>query len=422
MNENNKKSSMFAGVILGSVITGIILLIVFTIILSRVTKKYTESIEQVYGYVTPDTTDTTGDGEIIDDNTALKIQAMYNRLATYFYYTENLDADKIREAIFDGIMSSLDDKYAEYYNPEEFASLFEDSEGIYYGIGSYVQKHEPTDCIELTGIFDGSPAKAAGLRDGDVVVEVDGDSISGLTLTESVNLIKGPENTDVVLTVMRSGEKDYLHITVTRGRVESPTIVYEMKEDKIGYIQITEFDEITTTQFSSAYKDLNDQGMKALIIDLRSNGGGNLDTVLAISEELLPEGLITYTEDKNGKRDEYRATGANEIQIPVVVLTNEYTASASELLTGALRDYNKATIIGTNTFGKGIVQTIMPLNDGSGMKFTTSSYFTPNGECIQGKGIAPDIELKFDSELYYGEEKRDNQIEYAIDYLKKKIN
>lgn len=427
MNENNKKSSMFLGIVIGSAVTGVILLIIFAILLTSVTKKYTDTMDQVYGYVTPGTTDSTDTsgtktGVVIDDKTAAKIQEMYNTLSYYFYYTENLDENKMREAIFDAIMASLDDKYAEYYNTEEFQALFEDSEGIYYGIGSYVQKHEATDCIELTGVFEGSPAKEAGLRDGDVVVEVDGSSIVGLTLTESVNLIKGPENTEVVLTVKREGESDLLHITVVRGRVESPTVVYEMKENQIGYLQITEFDDITTTQFTNAYNDLNSQGMKALIIDLRSNGGGNLSTVLAISEQLLPEGLITYTEDKNGKREEYRSTGKNEIQIPVVVLTNEYTASASELLTGALRDYGKATVIGTNTFGKGIVQTIRALSDGTGMKFTTSSYFTPNGECIQGKGIAPDIELKFDSELYYGEEKRDNQVEYAIDYLKKKIN
>jgi len=420
MEEKNKKSgSVFTGIIIGCVATGIFMFIVFAFLLGSITKRYNETLESLTAGLSA-SSDSSSEA-ILDDATVNKINAIYSRILGAFYYTDNVDVNKMREGMFNAIIDSLDDKYAEYYNAEEFAALFEDSEGIYYGIGSYVQKHEDTDCIQLTGIFEGSPAKAAGLRDGDVVIEVDGESIEGLTLTESVNLIKGPENTDVVLTIMREDENEVLHITVTRGRVESPTIVYEMKEDGIGYIQITEFDDITSDQFIKAYDDLKGQGLNALIIDLRSNGGGNLSTVLAISEQLLPKGIITYTEDRDGYREEYTCAGKNEIQIPCVVLTNGYTASASELLTGALRDYGKATIIGTNTFGKGIVQSVMALGDGSGLKFTTSSYFTPKGECIQGYGIAPDIELEFDSDLYYGDEKRDNQIEYAVDYLKKKL-
>lgn len=418
MEDNNKKASLIPGVILGSFVTGIILLIVFIVMISRVSKTYQESVQKIYdSYANP-----ANDSEdLLNESTRNKIENIYGIIDDLFYFTDNVDKDKMRDNMYSAILDSLDDKYAEYYTAKEFEELFRDSEGIYYGIGSYVSMDEETGYPKLTGVFEGSPAKAAGLRDGDIITEVNRESILGLTLTEAVNLIKGPENTDVELTIFRENEPSYLYITVTRGKVESPTVVYEMKEDKIGYLQITEFDDITSEQFINAYSDLNNQGMKALIIDLRSNGGGNLSTVLTIAEQILPKGIITYTEDRDGNREEYTCQGKHEIMIPLAVLTNEYTASASELLTGAIRDYGKGTVIGTNTFGKGIVQSVLPLGDGSGIKITTSSYFTPKGECFHGYGIAPDIEVKFDSELYYGEQKRDNQVEYAIDYLKNKI-
>lgn len=418
MEDTNKKSSMLPGIIIGSVITGVILLIVFIFMLSIVTKRYDEAVSEIYNaYLNP----STDSEELLDEATQRKIKAIYSRIDSEFYFTEDINIDSMREGMYSAIIDSLGDRYAEYYTPEEFEELFQDSEGIYYGIGSYVQTDEETGYPKLTGVFEGSPAKAAGLRDGDIIVEVNGENVHEDTLTEAVNKIKGPEGTDVELTVMREGESSYIHITVTRGKVESPTVVYEMKEDSIGYLQITEFDDITSTQFINAYDDLKKQGLKALIIDLRSNGGGNLSTVLTIADQLLPEGIITYTEDRNGAREEYLSSGKHEIKIPLVVLTNEYTASASELLSGAIRDYKKGTLIGTNTFGKGIVQSVLSLGDGSGIKLTTSSYFTPNGECFHGYGIAPDIELQFDSDLYYSEEKRDNQVEYAIEYLKKQI-
>jgi len=260
--------------------------------------------------------------------------------------------------------------------------------------------------------------------DGDLIVAADGTEVKDLTLTEAVNIIKGPAGTVTVLTIKREGEAELLEIPVTRDKVESPTVTSEMMDNSIGYISLQRFEDVTSKQFEEAYNSLNKQGMKAMILDLRDNGGGNLSTVLDIGEMMLPRGVITYTEDKYGNKEEYYSTGTREIEIPVVVLTNGYTASASELLTGALRDYGKATVIGTNTYGKGIVQSIYFLNNSSGIKITTSSYFTPKGECFHGYGIAPDIELEFDKDAYYASDSKnryDNQKIYAYEYLLKQI-
>ncbi|MBP5152091.1 MAG: S41 family peptidase, partial [Lachnospiraceae bacterium] len=188
--------------------------------------------------------------------------------------------------------------------------------------------------------------------------------------------------------------------------------------DNIGYIQLKEFSEVAEGQFKDCLSALKKAKVDGIIIDLRGNGGGNLSTVLGICEELLPKGLITYLEYVDGSRDEYKSSGKHEIDIPMVVLVNGYSASASELMTGALRDHKKATIIGTTTFGKGIAQSLYPFTDGTAVKLTTASYFTPNGECVHGTGITPDIVVEFDSEKYYDAENPvDNQLEYAIDYL-----
>lgn len=421
-NERDKKSGFLGGIIAGILLAGTVLTVIFVIMMSRETQKYRDRITaltETSSKVQLSNSDKDSPA-LVNQNFADKANMIFDGVVEQFYFEDDINVDDMRENMYKAIINSLGDKYAEYYTAEELMDLFSDSEGIYFGIGSYVQMDEETSYPILSGVFKDSPASRAGLRDGDIIYAVNGENIFGLTLNEAVALIKGPENTDVNLTIYREGEKDYLEFTVTRGRVESPTVEYEMKEDKIGYIKITEFDDVTTTQFSNAYKDLNNQNMESLIIDLRSNGGGNLDTVLEIAREMLPAGIITYTEDKNGHREEYKCNGKNVIKIPVVVLTNGYTASASELLTGALKDYGLATVMGTNTFGKGIVQTIYPLEDGSGLKITTSRYYTPSGVCIHGDGIAPDIEIEFDSELYYSEEKIDNQLDAAIDYLKKK--
>ncbi len=421
-----KKRSFWGGILAGVFVAGTLLTILFIILLEKETRLVEQRMSEVTSSVkvTGSTTSSDSskkkDGSLIDSEFTEKADLIYNSVVKRFYFEEDINTDDMKENMYKAIIDSLGDKYAEYYTAEELEEMFMSSEGVYYGIGAYVMMDEETGYPLLTKIFKDSPASRAGLMDGDIVYAVDDENLFGYKLDEAVALIKGPENTNVKLTIYRENEPDYVDVTVTRGKVESPTVESEMKEDGIGYLQITEFDDVTTEQFYKAYDNLNAQGMKAMILDLRSNGGGNLDTVLKIGERMLPKGIITYTEDKAGKREEFKCKGKSVIEIPLVVLTNGYTASASELLTGALHDYGLATVIGTNTYGKGIVQTIYPLSDGSGIKITTSRYYTPNGVCIHGEGIAPDIELEYDSELY-STEKIDNQLEYAMDYLREKL-
>ena len=421
-----KKRSFWGGILAGVFITGTLLTILFITILEKETRLVEQRMSEVAssakatGSYSNSGSGNKTEGGLIDSNFTEKANLIYDSVVKRFYFEEDIDEASMKENMYKAIIDSLGDKYAEYYTAEELEEMFMSSEGVYYGIGAYVMLDEETGYPLLTKIFKNSPASRAGLLDGDIVYAVDGENLFGYKLDEAVALIKGPENTEVKLTIYRESEPDYVEVTVIRGKVESPTVEYEMKESGIGYLQITEFDDVTTDQFINAYDDLYAQGMKAMILDLRSNGGGNLDTVLNIGERMLPKGIITYTEDKAGKREEYKSRGKSVISIPLVVLTNGYTASASELLTGALHDYGLATVIGTNTYGKGIVQTIYPLSDGSGIKITTSRYYTPNGVCIHEVGIAPDIELEYDSELY-STEKIDNQLEYAIDYLKDKL-
>lgn len=422
MNDNidqyykDKKRSFIYGLIAGIVLGGSILTLVCCAVINRNTKYYNDILSEYKRSFSVATYSTDG-GELITQDFADKAQMIYEGVLKEFYFEEDIDNDLMRENMYKAIVASLNDKYAEYYTVDELEAMLDESEGIYYGIGSYVMMDAGTGYPVLSGVFKDSPAAKAGLRDGDIIVEVDGENYFGCTLTEWVSKIKGPENTTVELTIFRDEEPDYIHKTITRRSVETPTVESEMMENNIGYIQIKEFDTVTSKQFKDAYDSLNAEGMKGLVLDLRSNGGGNLDTVLEIGSYMLPKGIITYTEDKNGYREEYTCDGLSEIQIPVTVLTNGYTASASELLTGALKDYGKAVSIGTNTYGKGIVQTIYPLMDGSGVKITTSRYYTPLGNCIHEVGIAPDIELELDADLYYSEEKIDNQLERAKEYL-----
>lgn len=420
MDEINKtkKRSFWSGLLSGVLIAGFILAIVTFVICASLSESYSAMIDKMVAEVGQ--TKGPSGGEFTDQAFINKLENLYSKIEKEFYFEENIDKEDMHNAVYKALLSSLSDKYSEYYTAEEYEELFMESEGTYYGIGSYVTMDTVKGYAYLAGVFDDSPASRAGMRDGDYIYKVNGVDVGGYSLNDIVALIKGPENTDVNITVYREGAPDYIDFVVTRGKIYSPTVTSRMLTDEIGYIKIQEFDDITKGQFKEAYDGIKKNDAKALIIDLRSNGGGNLDTVLEVCEQILPKGLITYIEYKNGTREEYRCNGKNEIKIPLVVLTNGYTASASELMTGAIRDYKLGTIIGTNTFGKGIVQSVFSNGDGTGIKLTTASYYTPSGECIHLKGIAPDIELEYDSELYYSEG-IDNQLEYAKEYLNKQI-
>ena len=358
--------------------------------------------------------------ELLNETTLNKLTSLESVIDTY-YYKEDVDKQEEANGLYRGLMDSLGDPYTVYYTEEELEKLMSDTKGVYYGIGAYVSLDTTINMPRISGVIPGSPAESANLCIDDVIYEVDQTSTQGLSLEDVVGLIKGEEGTQVHLTLVRSGEAQNVEVDVERRQIEVPTVNTKVLEDNIGYLQITEFDEVTTSQFIEGMAELRGSGIKGLIIDLRSNPGGSLATVCDIARQLLPEGIIVYTEDRNGNREDYTCDGQNEIDIPVVVLVNQYSASASEILSGALKDYKKATLVGTTTYGKGIVQRIFDLRDGTAVKMTVSSYFTPNGVNIHGVGIAPDVEVELDTESY-AKDKTDNQLDKAVEVLKDKLD
>lgn len=356
---------------------------------------------------------------LVNDETMSKLEVLEQAIEEY-YYQEDVDTSQLINGMYEGVIASLGDPYSTYYTEEDLADLMDQTEGIYYGIGAYVGMDAQTGMAYISGVFEGTPAEEAGLRDGDVIYMVNQKSMQGLELSEIVGQIKGEEGTKVHLTIFRDGETDYLEIDVERRKIESPTVKHEMYDNKVGYIQITEFDDVTVDQFTEAMELLNGQGMEGLVLDLRANPGGNLGAVVEIARQLLPKGLIVYTEDRDGNRTEYSCEGESVFQKPLVVLINGYSASASEILAGAIKDYGIGELIGTTTFGKGIVQRVISLSDGTAIKLTVSTYFTPNGNNIHGIGVEPDEVYEFDSERYY-EEGYDNQLEHAKEVVAGKI-
>lgn len=363
-----------------------------------------------------------GETSIVNSETLQKMQTLEDVIDTY-YYGEEITDEELQDGVYKGIVAALEDPYSEYYTKEELEEALNSNQGISFGIGAYISMNQQMQLAMISGVMEDSPAQGAGLREGDIIYEVDGESTQGLSLTQVVSRVKGPEGTTVHLTIYREGEPDYLEVDIVRAKmIEAETVEYGMLEEAedIGYLRITEFDEVTVDQYTEAMAELNGHGMKGLILDLRSNPGGDLDAVVEISRKILPEGLILYTEDKEGNRKEYTCDGSRELQIPLVVLVNGYSASASEILAGAIQDYNKGTLVGTTTYGKGIVQRIHSLDDGTAIKLTVSAYFTPAGRNIHGIGIEPDIELEYDYEAYEADGS-DNQVDKAIEILEGKI-
>lgn len=347
-----------------------------------------------------------------------KLQMLETVIRNYYYKDEEVSEEELAEGAYYGMLEALGDPYSTYYSEEELNALLEDTEGVYYGIGAYVTLDTLTGYPKIVAPIAGSPAEEADLRSDDIIYEIDGESTYGLGLEEAVARIKGKEGSTVTLTIYRAGEPDYLYKEVERRKVETPTVSLEMLEDGMAYIQIIEFDEVTVDQFADALATAKGSGMKGLILDLRANPGGSLSAVVEIAKQILPEGLIVYTEDKYGRRTEYSCDGTHVFSLPMVVLVDGNSASAAEILAGAIQDYGIGTLVGTTTFGKGIVQQIITLNDGSAVKVTVSSYYTPNGRNIHGTGLEPDIVCEFDAEAYYGEEQFDNQLDKAKEVLR----
>lgn len=352
------------------------------------------------------------DGKL-SDAVADKIDTLEYMIERY-YYKDDISREDLENGIYQGLMDAVGDPYTSYFNASDFSIFMEQTTGAYYGIGAYVAQDTERNYPKINSPIPGSPAEEVGLRPNDIIYEVDGVSTYGMDLDKVVSLIKGEEGTTVRITVYRDGE--YLDMAVQRRQVEIPTVEQEMLGDGMAYIRIIEFDEVTPGQFKQALQTSRSSGMKGLILDLRGNPGGSVNAVVDIARMLLPEGLVVYTEDKYGKREEYSCDGSNEFELPLVVLIDGNSASASELLSGAIQDYRKGTLVGTTTFGKGIVQQMLTLRDGSAVKITISSYFTPKGRNIHGIGIEPDVACPFDGEAYYGSG-YDNQLEKAKEVL-----
>lgn len=313
-----------------------------------------------------------------------------------YYYIFDVDQEAMENSLLAGYVSGLGDPYSVYYTEEELDSVLESSSGAYYGIGVLVGQMED-GTLQVVNVFRNSPAMEAGMQKEDVIVGVDGQNVEGMELDQVVAYIKGAEGSQVTVTVYRASTGETLDLSMERREVEVDTVEYRMLDSNVGYLQLVEFDDVSLQQMEDALKDLESQGMESLILDLRDNPGGLLTSVVDIADLFLDEANIFYMEDKAGNRVDYDAEDGTAYDGPLVILVNGNTASAAEVLSGTLQDHGIAQLVGTTTFGKGIVQTFYELSDGSGIKLTTAHYFTPNGTDIHGTGIEPDVTVEMET-------------------------
>lgn len=349
-----------------------------------------------------------------------KYNEIKNRITSVFY--KDIDPKLLEEGALKGMAQMLNDPYSKYMTKEEYAQYIDTSSGVYFGVGMVVEFEEEEGYLIINKVYKNSPAEEGGLRANDIIYSVAGETIKkGSLLSEITDKIKGEEGTTVTLGVMRGSEK--FDVTLTRRRITVEQVESRMLKNNIGYIYINEFTGSCVSDFEAAAEELERKGAKALIIDIRNNPGGYLDDVVNIADMLLPEGLIVYTEDKYGNRDE-RRSDADYIGLPMALLINGNSASASEILAGALQDYNAAVIIGEQSYGKGIVQRVYPvISTGGAIKLTVSSYYTPAGRSIHDIGITPDIAVTLPDEVKNGTEpltdENDTQLQKAIEVLSK---
>ena len=353
---------------------------------------------------------------------AVEIKDKAEILSSYInrFYLNDIDYGKMGDIIYKAMVSGLDDKYAAYYTKDEYKDISEKTKGEFCGIGAYISQGKNDNSLKVAGVVKGGPAEKAGIKKGDIIVEVDGENIQGKDSSYAVSKMKGKKGTNVSISVVRKGNKKPITFNIKREVIHDNTVSYKMLDNNIGYISVSAFETVTKKQFKSAVDCLEKKNEKGLIIDLRDNGGGLLDTALDMLDHILPKKLVVYTKDKNGVAEEYYTKDDKEIKIPIVILVNGNSASASEVFCGALRDYGKAKLLGTKTFGKGIVQSSFAFRDGTGLKFTTSKYYTPKGINIHGTGFEPDIKVKSNGKMTALKEsgyKVDNQINAALDYL-----
>lgn len=358
-----------------------------------------------------------------------KTKTVLEKLNTHSIY--NYDEEKAADMAATGIALSIDDPYTNYYSKDEFSNLKNNIQNSYVGIGITLSVDKETNKLIVVSVVENQSAQRHGILAKDYIVAVDGVPYSGEQMNDAVSVIKGlhlkkTEGTTVTLTIERNDVKS--DFTIPREVISINTVSSKILSDNIGYIRITQFNsknpfindsKDTYDEFTEHLNSLQSQNISSLIIDLRNNPGGDLEVVTKIADTLLPEGIITYTEDKNGKRTNFESD-SNDFALPIAILVNNSSASASEVLSGALKSYNKATLIGEKTFGKGVVQTVLPLSDGSGMTVTSAKYYTPSGECIHEKGIEPDITIPFETEKAISDltTEEDIQLQKAMEILR----
>ena len=372
----------------------------------------------IYAYVQK------GDGKLLLLNTS-ETQDIETELSKYRsiidkYYLGEVNDEDLLEGAIRGYIDGLGDPYTEYISKEEMQEYMEDTLGNYVGIGIYMIKDEKTNRVKVLSPIKNSPAETAGIQPGDLIIAVNGKEYTGDEMTQMSNDIKGEEGTEVTLTILRNNES--LEIKVKREKIKVNPVESKVLENNIGYIAFTSFDETTAEDFKSKFEELQKQNIKSLIIDLRNNGGGLVDQAVDIAGYVLDkDSVVLYEVDKNGNEVVEKTTTAPIIDMPIIILTNENTASASEILAGALKDFGKAKTVGIKTYGKGVIQEILSVKDGSGIKITTSEYQTPNRNKINKIGIEPDekVELPDDvTSVLNVPEDKDTQLQKAIEMLK----
>ncbi|WP_346847681.1 MULTISPECIES: S41 family peptidase [unclassified Clostridium] len=342
------------------------------------------------------------------------------------YYLGEIDINKLIDGAAAGMTEAVGDPYTTYMNAEEFKDFYSQTEGNYVGLGIQVGVKE--DKIVVVATFENSPAEKVGILSGDIIESVNGTKVEGKDLEKAVKTMKGEKGEAVELTLSRENKGSF-NVKTVRDEIEMITVKKEMIDSQVGYIQVTMFDENTSSNFENAIKDLNSKGMKSLIVDLRENPGGLLDQTVNMCSQFIPKNKnIVYTEDKNGNRKDYNSVGGIAEGLPLTILIDEGSASASEIFTGAIKDYKLGTLVGTKTFGKGVVQTTFyrdrdGFRDGTALKVTISKYYTPNGQNIHGIGIEPDILVEYPEELKGKayDKSVDPQFEKALEVAKEKI-
>ncbi len=368
----------------------------------------------VTGLVSCGTGSTVSADSVLDEATLTKLSKIRTDIDQSYLY--DVDEDSVKEGVYTGYVYGLDDPYSVYYDEQATQSLMDDTTGEYSGIGAVLSQDLNTGIITILKVYPDSPAEKAGIKDGDILYKVGDMEVTGMDLSEVVTYVKGEKGTDVDLSLYRGEDYEEINVTASRDTVQAMTVEYEMMEDGIGYLELSEFDTVSYDQYKEALDALDKEGIEGLIVDLRDNPGGNLSTVCEIVNLMIPKGLIVYTKDKDGNRQEYSSDGKQTFTKPLVVLVNGNSASASEIYAGAIQDYGTGKIVGTQTYGKGVVQQLFDLGDGSSVKLTVSQYYTPNGRSIQDVGITPDVEVEY--EKNEDDPEADNQLDEAVSVLK----